>query len=463
AAEYCERAGLQALSGLAFEEAALHLKRALELADLRPSSDQAGRCKLLLQLGQAEWGAGEHASARNAFARAASLARRIGSAEDFARAAIGYYGFEDGIASDAITLALLEEAAGWIEADSPVLRTRVLNRLQHAMPYANSTETRRSMSLEALDLARACGDVEALRETFRARAHATYGPDTLDERLEWEEECREWGERLGDPWLSWFGSDIVSPLTRGDRNGVLQALQQSARFAEAMPSTRLVRFNGIMQQSGFALMEGRFDDLRQHLEQIPDAGENCISWASDAHHAYLFLENWETGKIDRLTRDWLPFLEGVIGGNESAEMMGRTCIALIRALCDDADAAISELDWILGPGLAERALEDHWIFAMQMLADVIVRVDSKSHAGIASSSLEPFAEQIARQPTSRWAGGSVASALGLLSSVLGDFEAAEDQFEAGKQMEEALGAKPAVLRNRAGLAWMLLRRGARGD
>ncbi|MCP3984819.1 MAG: hypothetical protein GY723_10550, partial [bacterium] len=41
--------------------------------------------------------------------------------------------------------------------------------------------------------------------------------------------------------------------------------------------------------------------------------------------------------------------------------------------------------------------------------------------------------------------------------------AAEDQFEAGKQMEEALGAKPAVLRNRAGLAWMLLRRGARGD
>ncbi|MCP3986825.1 MAG: hypothetical protein GY723_20760, partial [bacterium] len=47
AAEYCERAGLQALSGLAFEEAALHLKRALELADLRPSSDQAGRCELL--------------------------------------------------------------------------------------------------------------------------------------------------------------------------------------------------------------------------------------------------------------------------------------------------------------------------------------------------------------------------------------------------------------------------------
>ncbi|MCP4036636.1 MAG: hypothetical protein GY733_06840, partial [bacterium] len=227
-----ERAGLQALSGLAFEEAALHLKRALELADLRPSSDQAGRCELLLQLGQAEWGAGEHASARNTFARAASLARQVGSAEDFARAAIGYYGFEHGIASDAVTLALLEEAAKWISADSPVLRTRVLSRLQHMIPHANRMETLRSLSLEALDLGRACGDVEALREAFRARANASQGPDTLDEKLEWEEECREWGERLGDPWLSWFGNDVISPLTRGDRNGVLQALQQSARFAE---------------------------------------------------------------------------------------------------------------------------------------------------------------------------------------------------------------------------------------
>ncbi|MCP4005444.1 MAG: AAA family ATPase, partial [bacterium] len=278
AAEYCERAGLQALSGLAFEEAAVHLKRALELADLHPSLDQAGRCELLLQLGQAEWGAGEHVSARSTFARAAALARQVGSAEGFARAAIGYYGFEHGITADAVTLALLEEAAGWIGADSPVLRTRVLSRLQHMMPHANRMETLRALSLEALDLGRACGDVEALGEAFRARANATQGPDTLDEKLEWEKECREWGERLGDPWLSWFGNDVMSPLTRGDRHGVLEALRHSARFARAMPSNRLVAFIGILQQSGFALMEGRFDDLRRHIEQIPDAGKNCVSW-----------------------------------------------------------------------------------------------------------------------------------------------------------------------------------------
>ncbi|MCP4037984.1 MAG: tetratricopeptide repeat protein [bacterium] len=463
AAEYCERAGLQALSGLGFEEAAVHLKRALELADLSPLSDQAGRCELLLQLGQAEWGAGEHASARSTFVRAAALARRVGSAEGFARAAIGYYGFEQGIAEDALTLALLEEAAEWIDAGSPFLRACVLNRLQRMLPHANSMEARRSMSLEALGLARACGDVEALREAFHARAYATNSPDTLDERVEWEEECREWGERFGDPWLSWFGNGVVSPLTCGDRHGVLEALRQSARFAEALHSNRLVEFMGIMQQSGFALLEGRFDDLRRQIEQTPSAGENCISWAADARFAYLFLANWEAGKIDQLTRDWLPFLEGVVAGVESDQMMGRTGIALIRALRDDTDAAISELDRILGPGLAQQIASDHWIFAMQLLADVIVRVDTRSHAEIVSSHLEPFARQMACQPATRWVGGCVASALGLLSSVLGDFEAAEDQFEVGNEMEEGLGAKPAVLRNRAGLAWMLLRRGANGD
>ncbi|MCP5068205.1 MAG: AAA family ATPase, partial [bacterium] len=109
AAEYCERAGLLAASRLAFEEAVSLLRRATELADLRPSSNDSVRCELLLQLGHAEWNAAEQSSSRATFARAAVLARQVGSARLFARAAIGYYGFEEGISADSTTLALLEE------------------------------------------------------------------------------------------------------------------------------------------------------------------------------------------------------------------------------------------------------------------------------------------------------------------------------------------------------------------
>ncbi|MCP4007439.1 MAG: hypothetical protein GY725_24925, partial [bacterium] len=211
AAEYCERAGLLAASRLAFEEAVTLLRRASELADLRASPDDSSHCELLLQLGQAEWSAAEQTSARASFARAAALARQVGSAALFARAAIGYYGFEEGITADSTTLVLLEEAAKWIGSDSPALRASVLTKLQHMVPHAYSMETQRSMSLEVLDLARNCGEIEALREAFRARHNATLGPDFLDERLEWEEECRSWGKQLDDPWLSWFGNDVASP------------------------------------------------------------------------------------------------------------------------------------------------------------------------------------------------------------------------------------------------------------
>jgi hypothetical protein len=263
--------------------------------------------------------------------------------------------------------------------------------------------------------------------------------------------------------LSWFGNDIASPVSRGDRDGVLHALRQSSLFADAMPGNRLSGFVGALQQAGFALMEGRFDDLRRFIGQIDAAGQGCVTWAPEASLGYLFLESWETGKIGRLEQDWLQFFERVIAGFEGRATIGHTCVALIRAFGGSREAALSELDWILGPDFAGREQNESWIYSMHLVADVIEYLETEPHAEVLSSALEPFAEQIACHSSFRWSGGSIASALGLLSSVRGDFEAGEIQFEAGIASEEALGAKPAGLRSRAGLARMLLRRGERDD
>ncbi|MCP3985908.1 MAG: AAA family ATPase [bacterium] len=463
AAKYCERAGQRALSRLAFEEAALHLRRALELADLRPSFNSIKRCELSLHLGQAEWSTGEQTTARATFARAAALAREADSAEHFARAAIGYYGFEEGHSANATIRALLDEAAEWIAEDSPALRACVLAKLQHLAPYAYSMRMRQSMSLEALRLARGCEDIEALREAFRARAHATPGSGSLGERLEWEEECREWGAKLDDPWLSWFGHDVVSPLSRGDRNGLLHALGQCARFGEAMPGNRLVGFVDLLQQSGFALMEGRFDDLKSFVPKIPEAGKNSVTWVSKAAFAYLFLERWETGKIDRPEQDLLPGFELTVAGTEDSVMLGHAGVALLQAFSGNRDAALSELDLILRPGFFEQERNQNWIYSMYMVAHAIERLQAKPRAEILYSALEPFADQIVCHPGFRCIGGSVASAMALISSVLGNFEAGEAEFDTAIRMEKALGAKPAALCSQAGLARLLLRRDAHGD
>ncbi|MCP5044367.1 MAG: hypothetical protein GY944_25330, partial [bacterium] len=462
AGEYCKRAGLYALSRLAFEEAASHLKRALELANLGPVPDEVERCRLLLSLGQAQWSAGEHAAARGSFARTAALARRVGSKEQLARAAIGYYGFEQGISADATTRGLLEEAVERLDASSPALRACLLTKLMHMTPYADSMEQRRSMSLEALELARSCGDREALREAFRGREAATVPAGFLDERMEWEQECRDWGVRLGDPWLSWLGNDFISPLARGDRDGVLHALQESSRFAREA-GHHLGRFIETLQHSGFALMEGRFDDLESLIEQIPEAGRNCVSWALNAHHGYRFVRDVESGRVDRLEQDWLSFFEGVLASFESRETVGHAAVALIRAFGDDPGAAHTELDWILGPDSSKRPRNENWLYSMHLVAIVIERLEARNHAETLRRILEPFADQMSCHPSFRWTGGSVASRLGLLSSVLGDFDAGIAQFERGLAQEMALGARPCELDSRAGLARLLVRRGHRGD
>ncbi|MGH8006544.1 MAG: hypothetical protein ACREQ3_06000 [Candidatus Binatia bacterium] len=66
AIEYAVKAGEHATTLLAYEEAAAHYERAVQLLALKPSDD-AERCDLLLALGEAQSGADEPGQARGAF------------------------------------------------------------------------------------------------------------------------------------------------------------------------------------------------------------------------------------------------------------------------------------------------------------------------------------------------------------------------------------------------------------
>ncbi|MCP4004389.1 MAG: hypothetical protein GY725_09360 [bacterium] len=244
---------------------------------------------------------------------------------------------------------------------------------------------------------------------------------------------------------------------------MLNALQQSSRFAEAMPGNRVSQFFGLLQQSGFALMEGRLDDASRLIAEVFEQGRDCVSWAEVAQLAYRFVEFWESGKIDLSARDLMPFLEGLIAGFDGDVMLGHSCIAVVRSFCDDRHAAIVAIDSVLETDFARHQRNDNWISAAYFLANAIERHGTEAHAETLSAALEPFAEQIVCQPSARWAAGSVASTQGLLSSVLGDFETGIAQFDEGIAREKALGAKPAVLRSKAGLACLLARRRAKGD
>jgi tetratricopeptide (TPR) repeat protein len=73
----------------AYEEAAAQYRRALQALKFS-DPDEPGRCELLLRLGAAQARAGNYQEAKESCLQAAEISRRLGAAEQLARAALGF-------------------------------------------------------------------------------------------------------------------------------------------------------------------------------------------------------------------------------------------------------------------------------------------------------------------------------------------------------------------------------------
>src|SRR5207248_2932509 len=103
-------AAQEALSGLAYEEAAGHWQRALQALEQRTGADRRERCELWLAVGEALARAGDPA-AEATFLTAERQARDLGDAELAARAVLGRCGVGVTIVGlDAARARALEEA-----------------------------------------------------------------------------------------------------------------------------------------------------------------------------------------------------------------------------------------------------------------------------------------------------------------------------------------------------------------
>ena len=111
ASHYCRAAGERALRLLAFEEAAVHFARSIEVAEQFGLPTEA-RCDALIALAEAQNRAGDTALADANFERAAALARALGDAERLAAAALraGPLSYLGIVRADEEQVRLLEEA-----------------------------------------------------------------------------------------------------------------------------------------------------------------------------------------------------------------------------------------------------------------------------------------------------------------------------------------------------------------
>jgi hypothetical protein len=165
------------------------------------SSDDPTRCELLLSLGEAHARAGETQAAQEAFLEAAGIARRCDLPRQLAQAAIGYGGriVWARVADDERLIPLLEDALVVVPEDELGLRARLVARLAGALRDDVSVERRKSLSGEAVELARRSGDSEALAVALEGRSVVALGAlNDLQEILTLADEIRALGEQSGD-------------------------------------------------------------------------------------------------------------------------------------------------------------------------------------------------------------------------------------------------------------------------
>ena len=176
-------AGESAMRRFAYEEAAQFFGWALEAQRFQDGVDDRNCCEVLLALAAAQRMSGLIVASRKSVQRAIEIARQNEFANLLWEAARCLRPtVRSALVPDALALQALEDASR-LDEDQPSLRIRVLAQLACIPPYSLSIEQSASLSLRAVELARARGDVRDLTQALISRLHVLSGPDHIEDTL----------------------------------------------------------------------------------------------------------------------------------------------------------------------------------------------------------------------------------------------------------------------------------------
>ncbi len=250
--------------------------------------------------------AGEYASRDERFAEAAGTARRLGSGDLFARAALGYGGVLPAtVRPDPRAQALLEEALERLGEGDFGTRATVLARLAHWLHNVRPYPERLELSDRSVAMARGTRDRRTLATVLLHRCWALDGPGDVGDALKVASEILDIGAELGDPELTLEGLRIrlAAQFESGKHSAAVATAHDMKTLAEAVRHPEFIRL-AAMWNIVAATMEGRFADaeelageLGRRLDQIGHSQAQLISVAQSA--SWRLLQGHATEYISR--------------------------------------------------------------------------------------------------------------------------------------------------------------------
>jgi tetratricopeptide (TPR) repeat protein len=464
AAAYYLAFGKRAIGLFANKEAADLLGRGLELAMALPG-DAKEHLQLIgqlhLALGRAQWKLGQAPESMATCLRAASIARKLGSGEMLAQAALGYDDprFRFNFPTEP-AVELLEEALEALSEDNPRLRVRVICSLVRAQGHRMHEVVRSSLVEHAVVLARGLEDPLAIYMALMARSLSMPGPESIDRRLATRQEIVQWAEQIGDraPLLDAYMYRIDDLLALGDIEGVdadIRAMETVARdmgepfYDYCLTTKRTMR----------ELLEGRFEDAERHAQ----LGMECSRQMDvDNAEGVFGMQMFSIRRLQGRLQGLAPIISHFVTSRPNASCW-RPGLALVYSELGDEAAARIEFESLASKNFQGIPRDSLWQTCLSFLSDVCAFLGDRERAATLYELMLPYARLTVVVGNSVTCNGAASRNLGQLAAVMGRWDEAEQHFQHAIEFNARLKALPWLAITRHQYARMLRARAEQGD
>jgi hypothetical protein len=372
-----------------------------------------------------------------------SRARSLGDPHGVARAAIGLCDLSEWSAPDPGDREALDVALEVLGDGGHAQRARLLARAAY-VDAMDAPERSVSAARRAVELARACGDAEALDEALYVLHVALWGPDHRDERalLVREVTERAVASTRRDPTVLLLLDAAAACLAESDREGALRLRADAAAVAGANPHPGPV-WNLHTFDAGLALLEGRFDEGVRFVRDAAGLGRRI------AHPYALAVERGHRALLARDRRHGQMLAcstrQDHGGGAVANAFVGRALAAAGRR--EEAAERLARL--------AARSFEDvprnlRWTGTLVEVAGLCADLADEATAPRLLELLTPVAGRHGVLALSVLYGGPVARALARLLALLGRLAEASDRFEEAEGVRPSARAHDALVRSSTG-------------
>lgn len=456
AIEYATRAGARNLALPAYADAARFYQLALQALERQTPVDETHTFTLLRALGEAQWKAGEHVQACATLQRAANSARRLGSATDFARAALEFESASWlGTLPAAPAVDLLAEALQGLDAHPGVLRARVLGSLARALMFTGELEQAERYAQRAVSSARHEGDPGLLAASLQVLCLLPWAPDKIPLRLTYLTEMLHCAQEANEEELAlnayhWL---MLSHLELGDMQASDAAMQAMAQLADKLQISTYLYMSRVCRVMR-VLLGGDLPEAERLLLSTYTLSQRVEGEAHEGIFGLLmFTLRREQGRLHEIEPALRYFMQQQ--GGHAAWKPG---LALLYSELGRTREARDEFERLAQHDFTDIPRDALWMSCMTYLADVCVVLGDAARAVPLYRLLLPYTGHNAVIGNAMACYGAVDRYLGALATTLECWHEAEQHFQAALAMNTRMGARPWLAHTQYQYARMLLAR-----